>query len=66
MSTAIDRITEKLAQLPPERLAEVVDFVDFIAEREHDRGIVRTAQAASESSLATLWDNDADSAYDRL
>jgi hypothetical protein len=66
MSTAIDHLTEKLAQLPPERIAEIVDFVDFIAEREHDRGIVRAAQAASESSLATLWNNDADSAYDRL
>ncbi len=66
MSTAIDRLNEKLAQLPPERIAEVVDFVDFIAEREHDRGIVRAAQAASKSRLANLWDNDADSAYDRL
>ena len=63
MSTAIDHLTEKLAQLPPERIAEVVDF---IAEREHDRRVVRAAQAASESSLAKLWDNDADSAYDRL
>jgi hypothetical protein len=66
MSTAIDHITEKLAHLPPERLAEVVDFVDFIAEREQDRGLVRAAQTASEVRLAQLWNNDADAAYDRL
>jgi hypothetical protein len=66
MSTAIEHLTEKLAQLPPERIAEVVDFVDFIAEREHDRGIVRAAQAASQESLSQLWNNDADAAYDRL
>lgn len=66
MNTAIDHLTEKLAQLPPERIAEVVDFVDFIVEREHDRGLVRAAQTASQASLAEVWSNDADVAYDRL
>lgn len=66
MSTAIDHITEKLAQLPPERIAEVIDFVDFIAERESERKLVRASQAASEASLGAIWDNDADAAYDRL
>ncbi|MBD8528199.1 toxin-antitoxin system, antitoxin component, Xre family protein [Pseudomarimonas arenosa] len=66
MSTAIDHLAEKLAQLPPERIAEVVDFVDFIAEREHERTLVRAAQTASETSLARLWNNDVDAAYDQL
>ncbi|MGD9582216.1 MAG: hypothetical protein AB7V26_00910 [Lysobacterales bacterium] len=66
MSTTIDHLTEKLAQLPPERIAEVVDFVDFIAEREQDRGVVRAAQASSGQTLQQIWNNDADSAYDRL
>jgi hypothetical protein len=63
MSTVIDHITEKLALLPPERLAEVVDF---IAEREQDRGIVRAAQASSLPALQQIWDNDIDAAYDQL
>ena len=29
-------ILEKLRQLPPERLAEVEDFVDFLAHRQAD------------------------------
>ena len=66
MSTVIDQLTEKLAQLPPERIAEVVDFVDFIAVREHDRRIVRAAQAVSDATLSAVWNNDADAAYDRL
>lgn len=66
MSTAIDHLAEKLAHLPPERIAEVVDFVDFLAEREHERSLVRATQATSEPALATLWNNDADAAYDRL
>jgi len=66
MSIAINHLTEKLAQLPPERIAEVIDFVDFIAEREQDRSLVRAAQTASQASLAQIWNNDADAAYDRL
>ncbi|HRQ66746.1 MAG TPA: hypothetical protein PKZ76_18085 [Xanthomonadaceae bacterium] len=66
MSTAIDHLTEKLAKLPPERLDEVADFVDFLAERERERTIVRAAQASSEASLAKVWNHDADAVYDRL
>lgn len=66
MNIAIDQLTEKLAHLPPARLAEVVDFVDFIAEREHERIVVRATQIASETRLAQLWTNDADAAYDLL
>jgi len=56
----------QLAKLPPERLAEVVDFVDFIATREQERHLVRAAQVVSEVTLATIWINEADAAYDRL
>ena len=56
----------QLAQLPPERLEEVVDFVDFIANREQDRRLVRAAQVVIESGLATLWNNEIAAAYDRL
>ena len=66
MNTAVELLAAKLARLPPERIAEVVDFVDFIAEREHERSLVRMIQTASEASLAELWNNDADAAYDRL
>ena len=56
----------QLAQLPPERLEAVVDFVDFIANREQDRRLVRAAQVVIESGLATLWNNEIAAAYDRL
>ncbi len=66
MNTAIDHLNEKLAHLPPERIAEIVDFVDFLADREHERGLVRAVQATSESALAKVWTNDADAVYDQL
>jgi hypothetical protein len=66
MNTAIRKIAEKLAGLPPERISEVTDFVDFLSEREHDRGLRASIQTASEPALAQLWNNDADAVYDRL
>ena len=59
-------ILEKLKQLPPERLAEVEDFVDFLRTREGDRALTRAAQKASEASLAKVWENADDADYDRL
>lgn len=59
-------ILEKLKQLPPERLAEVEDFVDFLRTREGDRALTQSAQNGSEASLAKVWENEDDADYDRL
>ena len=59
-------LLDKLQQLPPERLAEVEDFVDFLRTREGDRALTRAAQKASEPSLAKVWENANDADYDRL
>jgi hypothetical protein len=59
-------ILEKLRQLPPERLAEVEDFVDFLRAREGDRALTQAAQKVSEASLAKVWENEDDADYDRL
>jgi hypothetical protein len=59
-------LLDKLQQLPPERLAEVEDFVDFLRTREGDRALTRAAQKASEPALAKVWENEVDADYDRL
>ena len=41
-------ILEKLKELPPERLAEVEDFVDFLRSRESERARTKTAQELSQ------------------
>lgn len=38
MSTSEQVLIEKIRQLPPQRLAEVVDFVEFLAAREARAG----------------------------
>ncbi len=58
-------IVKKLRQLPPQRLAEVEDFVDFLHGREEKR-LTQAASKASEPSFAKVWDNDEDAAYDNL
>lgn len=59
-------IIEKLKDLPPERLAEVEDFIDFLRARAAERAFTRTAMLAAEPTLAAIWDNPADAEYDRL
>ena len=65
-------LIEKIATLPPQRLAEVEDFVDFLRARDDAQSVQRDARLAaeaaraSEPSFAQAWDNDEDAAYDRL
>ena len=66
---AIDPVTElleKIRALPPERVAEVEDFVDFLSVREGDHRIVRAAAALSEDAFRSVWDNAEDAVYDDL
>lgn len=57
---------DKIKQLPPQRLAELEDFVDFLRTREDDQRLVLAAAKASEASFSQVWDNDDDAAYDRM
>jgi hypothetical protein len=52
---------DKIRALPPERIAEVEDFVDFIALRTQDLALTRAA-----TSFAKVWENPEDDAYDGL
>lgn len=66
MNAIEQQLIEKIQQLPPTRLAEVVDFVDFLRVREAERGLTQAASQIAVTSFAAVWDNDADAAYDRL
>ncbi len=66
MNTTEHQLIEKILQLPPTRLAEVADFVDFLRSREKDRALTQAAAQTAAASFATVWDNDADAIYDSL
>ena len=57
---------DKIKQLPPQRLAVLEDFVDFLRTREDDHRLAAAAAKASEASFSQVWDNDDDAAYDRM
>ena len=59
-------LIEKIQALPAERIAEVEDFVEFIASREQERAFTRAAAAASAPSFAAVWNNPEDDAYDAI
>ena len=66
MSTHELVLVEKLKGLPPQRLAEVEDFVDFLRSREDERRLTHTAAQTSEPACKAVWDNPDDAEYDRL
>lgn len=60
-----EKLIEKINGLPPERVAEVEDFVDFISQRD-ERRLVQAATKLSEDAFRQVWDNEEDSVYDQL
>ena len=58
-------LIRKIRNLPPDRVAEVEDFVEFLAQRD-DRGLTRAAAKLAEKAFRKVWDNPGDAAYDRL
>jgi hypothetical protein len=67
MSARDDQVLiEKLKSLPPQRRAEVEDFVDFLRSRETDQRLTCAAARTSEPSFKAVWENPDDAEYDRL
>ncbi len=59
-------LIEKLRALPPQRRAEVEDFVDFLKSREDEQRLTHAATQASAPAFKAVWDNPDDAEYDRL
>jgi predicted MPP superfamily phosphohydrolase len=62
---AQERLIEKIRALPPEKVAAVEDFVDFLRQRDDDRRLTQAAAKLSEHGFHAVWDNDDDAAYDQ-
>jgi len=61
-----EELLAKIRRLPPERMAEVEDFVDFLRLRDEERGLTEAASRLSETTFARVWENPDDADYDRL
>lgn len=62
----VRELMEKIRFLPPEKVSEVEDFVDFLCQRDADRRLSQAATKLSESAFARVWDNPDDADYDQL
>lgn len=62
----IEQVVRKLQLLPPDRLSEVEDFIDFLSQRGLDQQVVQAAMAASQPALSGIWNNPEDAEYDQL
>ena len=65
MMQATEILIEKIKILPPQKIVEVLDFVEFLAQKE-ERKLVEAASKLSEDAFAKVWDNDEDAVYDKL
>jgi hypothetical protein len=59
-------ILTKIRMLPPEKIAEVADFVDFLSQKDQERQLRLAAGKMAEDTFKNVWDNSEDDAYDRL
>lgn len=59
-------LIEKIRQLLRDKQTEVEDFVEFLKHRDEDLRLTQAAARLSEEAFRQVWDNEADSAYDKL
>jgi len=59
-------IIRKIRTLSPDKVAEVVDFVEFISQKERDRRLLNASNKLAEKAFEKAWDNTEDDVYDRL
>jgi len=57
---------DKIRRLPPEKVAVVEDFVEFLWHRDEMDTLVKAAGKLSEKSFQQVWDNPEDAEYDNL
>jgi len=57
---------EKIRMLPPDKLVEVQDFVDFLSQKSRDTHLLQAGNKLSEDAFKKIWDNREDVEYDDL
>ncbi|MGB3508685.1 MAG: DUF2281 domain-containing protein [Microcoleaceae cyanobacterium] len=58
------RLIAKIRSLPPDKVSEIIDFVDFLSQRQRQQSLVYSTTKLSETAFDKIWDNPEDSDYD--
>jgi hypothetical protein len=64
--TVKEMIRQEIDKLPENMLIEVYDFVRFLETRKDRELLTKASQKMSEASFEKIWNNEEDSAYDKL
>jgi hypothetical protein len=56
----------KIRELPPDKISEVEDFVDFLRSKGEESATAQAVTGLSEQAFAKVWDNPDDAEYDNL
>ena len=59
-------LMDKIRTLPPEKVAEVEAFVDFLMTGNEGRRLTDAATKLSQDAFTAVWDNPDDTEYDQL
>jgi hypothetical protein len=59
-------LLNRINRLPPEKIAVVEDFVEFLGHRNEIDRLITAASKLSEKSFQKVWDNAEDAEYDTL
>jgi hypothetical protein len=62
---ADNELLEKIEALPPDQIAEVMDFVNCLAHRD-EQLLVEASLRLSAPTFAAVWSNPDDADYDSL
>lgn len=66
MDNRFQQLLHKLEHLPPDKLTEVEDFIDFLSQKDLEYRMRRDFARGAEASFQKVWDNEDDAAYDKL
>ena len=59
-------LLDKIRALPPDKITEVEDFVDFLRMKSDELLTKHAVTKLSEAAFEKVWDNDDDAEYDKL
>lgn len=64
--TVKEMLKKEIDKLPESMLIEIYDFVRFLETKKERELLTKASQKMSETSFQKIWDNEEDSAYDKL
>jgi len=59
-------LIHRIRTLSPDKITEVIDFVDFLTYKNRDRHFLQASNKLAEDVFRKVWDNPEDDEYDKL